>query len=282
MQKMRIDRLLVERSLVETLSQAQRLIMAGQVRVNDQVIPTPNILVLADACVDVIPGPLYVSRGGEKLQAALSAFTIDVKGKICADVGASTGGFTDCLLQAGAQRVYAIDVGKGIFHWKLRLDTRVVIMENMNARYIERLPEFVDIVTIDVSFISIKVILPVVKNWFIGIPELQDGGLSSSGVRQASVRENVGTVIALIKPQFEANRQTVAKNDGVISDPDVHQQVLMDSLGFAQEKGFIVNGLVRSPLLGPKGNAEFLACLSYSRCASPGSITRLVLDVLHK
>jgi 23S rRNA (cytidine1920-2'-O)/16S rRNA (cytidine1409-2'-O)-methyltransferase len=272
----------VERGLVESLSQAQRLVMAGQVRVNDQVIPTPNILVLADARLDVKPAHLYVSRGGEKLQAALNAFTIDVNGKICADVGASTGGFTDCLLQAGAHQVYAIDVGKGIFHWKLRQDARVVVMENTNARFVERLPEIIEIVTIDVSFISLKVILPVVKKWFAGTPENLDGGYSSMSIRQVEVSESVGTVIALIKPQFEADRYIVAQSEGVITNPDVHQQVLMDTLGFAQEQGFTIHGLVRSPLLGPKGNSEFLACLFYPGRTYPGSIDRLVAEVLPK
>ena len=165
MPKTRLDLLLVERGLAESRSKAQALIMAGQVRVDGQRVDKSATNVANDANITVDRGPRFVSRGGEKLEAALTAFPIDVRGCVCADVGASTGGFTDCLLQHGAAKVYAIDVGKGLLHWKLRSDPRVVVMEERNARHIESLPEAVNLVVIDASFISLKILLPVVKGW---------------------------------------------------------------------------------------------------------------------
>jgi 23S rRNA (cytidine1920-2'-O)/16S rRNA (cytidine1409-2'-O)-methyltransferase len=215
----------------------------------------PATIIPADSPLSVDPGPRFVSRGGEKLEAALEAFSLDVTGFVCADVGASTGGFTDCLLQRGAAKVYAIDVGKGILHWKLRNDPRVVVMEETNARYVESLPEQVSLVTIDASFISLKIILPVIKGWFPSPREAPPQG-AGRGVRSE------GDVIALIKPQFEAGKKDVSRGDGVIRDPEIHKQVLFDVLSFAQQEGFGIRGLIKSPLLGPKGNVEFLACLS--------------------
>src|SRR5215213_2874811 len=165
MPKVRLDVLLVERGLAESRAKAQALIMAGQVRVADQVTLKPATAVTADSVLTVDSGPRFVSRGGEKLDAALEAFAFDVTGLTCADVGSSTGGFTDCLLQRGAVKVYAIDVGKGILHWKLRNDRRVVVMEETNARFVESLPEQVSLVAVDASFISLKILLPVVKKW---------------------------------------------------------------------------------------------------------------------
>ena len=240
--KMRLDVILAERGLVDSRALAQRMVMAGQVRVNGQVALKPATKVEEGAEITLDEGPRYVSRGGEKLEAALAEFPINVQGLICADVGASTGGFTDCLLQHGAKKVYSIDVGKGILHWNMRQDERVEVMEETNARYVEKLPEPVDLVTIDVSFISLKVLLPVVKAWF---------------------GEEGGQVIALIKPQFEAGRKVTAKGKGVIRDPEVHKQVLEDVLGFAQDEGFGISGLIRSPLVGPKGNVEFLGWMEY-------------------
>ena len=248
MSKVRLDVLLVERGLAESRAKAQALIMAGQVRVADQVALKPATAVAADSVLTVDSGPRFVSRGGEKLDAALEAFEIDVTGLTCADVGASTGGFTDCLLQRGAAKVYAIDVGKGILHWKLRNDPRVVVMEETNARYIESLSEQVSLVTVDASFISLKILLPVVKKW---LTPLQLPPFSAK----------MGGIIALIKPQFEAGKKDVSRGDGVIRDPEIHKQVLLDVLGFAQKEGFQIQGLIKSPLLGPKGNAEFLAWL---------------------
>jgi 23S rRNA (cytidine1920-2'-O)/16S rRNA (cytidine1409-2'-O)-methyltransferase len=260
MAKVRLDVLLVERGLAESRAKAQALIMAGQVRVADQVTLKPATAVPADSVLTVEAGPRFVSRGGEKLEAALEAFAIDVRGRICADVGASTGGFTDCLLQRGAAKVYAIDVGKGILHWKLRSDLRVVVMEQTNARFLESLPEQVFLVTVDASFISLKILLPVVKNWlFPPFDEVQSK--LASFFSQEKRKEERGGIIALIKPQFEAGRKDVARGDGVIRDPEIHKQVLLDVLGFAQTEGFQIRGLIRSPLLGPKGNAEFLVWL---------------------
>src|SRR5512142_1397242 len=172
MPKTRLDVLLVERGLAESRAKAQALIMAGQVRVAGQVTLKPATSVQADAALTVDSGPRFVSRGGEKLEAALIAFGLDVTGRVCADVGASTGGFTDCLLQHAAAKVYAIDVGKGILHWKLRHDPRVVAMEETNARYVDSLPEPVSLVTVDASFISLKILLPVVKRWLLPLSAL--------------------------------------------------------------------------------------------------------------
>ncbi|NJD58252.1 MAG: TlyA family rRNA (cytidine-2'-O)-methyltransferase [Anaerolineales bacterium] len=244
MGKSRLDVLLVERGLAESRSLAQRLVMAGQVRVDGQVVLRAAASVQADAILEIDQGPRFVSRGGEKLAAALQAFPIQVKGKLCADVGASTGGFTDCLLQHGALRVYAIDVGHGILDWKLRQDPRVVVMEDTNARFVEVLPEPVQLVTVDVSFISLKIILPVVMSW-----------LATDG--------QGGTVISLVKPQFEAGRHEVARGKGVIRDPLLHRQVLLDVLGSTIPLGYALHGLIRSPITGPKGNVEFLAWLEY-------------------
>ena len=216
MAKKRVDLLLVERGLAKSRSQAQRLVMAGQVRANGQVVAKASVTLSPDVKLEVDQGPPYVSRGGEKLAAAVKAFAPQVVDLICADVGASTGGFTDCLLQEGAAKVYAIDVGSGILHWKMRQHPQVVVMEGTNARHVEALPEPVSLVTIDASFISLKVLLPVIKNWF-----------GPSG----------GEIIALIKPQFEAGRKQASKGKGVIRDPEIHREVLEKVLSFAIEDG---------------------------------------------
>lgn len=238
MPKVRLDVLLVEKGLADSRAKAQALIMAGQVRIAGQVALKPAVAVQPDATLTVDSGPRFVSRGGEKIEGALDAFKVDVTGYVCADVGSSTGGFTDCLLQRGAAKVYAIDVGKGILHWKLRNDPRVVVMEETNARFVESLPEKIDLVTVDASFISLKVLLPVIKKWKV-----------ESGI------------VALVKPQFEAGKKQVSRGDGVIRDPQVHRQVLTDVLTFAKAEGLGLHGLVKSSLLGPKGNAEFLVWL---------------------
>jgi len=165
MPKQRLDLLLVERGLAESRAKAQALVMAGQVRVDGQVELKASAQIIPSARLELVMGPRFVSRGGDKLEAALGTFPVEVSGRVCADVGASTGGFTDCLLQHEAAKVYAIDVGKGILHWKLRTDPRVVVMEETNARYVESLPEPVSLVTIDASFISLTILLPVVKGW---------------------------------------------------------------------------------------------------------------------
>jgi len=258
MSKIRIDILLTECGLAETRHDAQVLVMAGQVKVGDQVVLIPATRVPRDAQLRIEKGPLFVSRGGEKLAAALEAFDIDIAGKVCADIGASTGGFTDCMLQHGAARVYAIDVGRGILHWKLRQDPRVVVMEGTNARYVENLPEGVALITVDASFISLKNLLPVVQGWF------------SSGN---------GEVIILIKPQFEASRVEVSRGEGVIRDPAIHRCVLMDVLEFSQKIGYQVQGLIHSPLKGPKGNVEFLSLLRFP-LISGTDINKLIYELL--
>lgn len=253
MAKIRLDLLLMERNLADSRAKAQALIMAGQVRMNGQVALKPATAVQTDALLTVDSGPRFVSRGGEKIEGALESFQIDVKDLICADVGSSTGGFTDCLLQRGAVKVYAIDVGKGILHWKLRNDPRVVVMEETNARFVESLPEKIELVTVDASFISLKTLLPVIKQWFADRPD--------SGFEPHEKRITEAQVVALIKPQFEAGKKEVSRGDGVIRDPQVHRQVLLDVLTFATGEGFGLRGLVQSQLLGPKGNAEFLVWL---------------------
>jgi 23S rRNA (cytidine1920-2'-O)/16S rRNA (cytidine1409-2'-O)-methyltransferase len=266
MAKVRLDILLVERGLAESRAKAQAMIMAGQVRVADQVMLKPATAIAADSIVTIDSGPRFVSRGGEKLDAALEAFHIDVTGWVCADVGASTGGFTDCLLQRGAVKIYAIDVGKGILHWRLRNDPRVVVMEDTNARYVESLPEPVQLVTVDASFISLKILLPVVKKWISPSPEGRGHGGEG--------------IIALIKPQFEAGKKDVARGDGVIRDPAIHKQVLLDVLTFAGNEGFQIRGLIKSPLLGPKGNAEFLVWLNETPNERGESIQDVIEQVL--
>ncbi|HET6846957.1 MAG TPA: TlyA family RNA methyltransferase [Anaerolineales bacterium] len=261
MPKMRLDVLLVKRGMADSRAQAQALIMAGQVRWNGEVALKPATPVAEDARLDLERGPRFVSRGGEKLDAALAAFEMDVSGRVCADVGASTGGFTDCLLQREAARVYAVDVGKGILHWKLRNDPRVVVMEGTNARFVEKLPEPVWLVTVDASFISLRLLLPVVKQWLTAETSASGG------------------IVVLIKPQFEAGRQDVKRGKGVIRDPLVHRQVLLDVLTSAGEEGLNVRGLIRSPLSGPKGNVEFLAWL-VQREAEAGGVELLVSRVI--
>lgn len=258
MTKVRLDVLLVERGLAESRAKAQALIMAGQVRINGQTALKAATAIELDSMLTIDSGPRFVSRGGEKLDAALEAFNLDVRGRVCADVGASTGGFTDCLLQHGVAKVYAIDVGKGILHWKLRNDSRVVLMEETNARFVESLPEPISLATIDASFISLKILLPVVKKWLAPL-HLPPNSQNLGGVP----RRGEGGIIALIKPQFEAGKKEVARGDGVIRDAAIHRQVLLDVLTFAQNEGLSVRGLIKSPLLGPKGNTEFLAWLGF-------------------
>ncbi|MDY7078557.1 MAG: TlyA family RNA methyltransferase [Chloroflexota bacterium] len=239
--KKRLDVLLVERGLAESRAQAQRLIRAGLVRVAGQVSDKPGTQVMTDTKITLQATPRFVSRGGEKLEAALARFGLDVTGMVAADVGASTGGFTDCLLQHGASRVYAIDVGYGQLAWRLRNDPRVVVMERTNARYLESLPEMVSLITADASFISLELILPAAVGW----------------LAPTSVGGSGGKVIALIKPQFEAGRREVGKG-GVVRDRRVHRSVLERVLGIAAELGLGLRGLMPSPLRGPAGNVEFL------------------------
>jgi len=234
--KTRLDHLVVARGLADTRSLAQRLILAGRVRVDGMESIQPGKLLSGETRIELIAPPPYVSRGGEKLAAALDSFQIDPRDKNCADAGASTGGFTDCLLQRGAAKVYAIDVGKGILDWKLRNDLRVVVLEKQNVRYVAALPEKIDLLTVDVSFISLNLIFPVVHGWL-----------------KADAQ-----AVVLIKPQFEAGRRLVGKG-GVVRDPAVHRAVLANVLSSAGNAGFCALGLILSPLKGPAGNIEFLA-----------------------
>jgi len=272
MSKVRLDVLLVERGLAESRAKAQALIMAGQVRVAGQTTLKPATAVSSDSVLTVDSGPRFVSRGGEKLDAALEAFALNVTGLTCADVGSSTGGFTDCLLQRGAEKVYAIDVGKGILHWKLRNDPRVVVMEETNARFVKSLPENISLATVDASFISLKILLPVIKQWFF--PSFDQAQDRRSSFEERERKEERGNIIALIKPQFEAGKKDVSRGDGVIRDPEIHRQVLSDVLNFAGQEGFAIQGLIKSPLLGPKGNAEFLVWLDFG--STKGSVEELV------
>jgi 23S rRNA (cytidine1920-2'-O)/16S rRNA (cytidine1409-2'-O)-methyltransferase len=237
-QKERLDKLLVDRGLVETRSKARGMIMAGEVLVDGQRQDKPGMAVPLAAEITLVAPLPYVSRGGYKLAGALDAFKLDVGGSVCADVGACTGGFTDVLLQRGARKVYAIDVGQGQLDWKLRQDERVMVMERTNARYLEVLPEPVGFVAIDVSFISLKLILPAVQKWL---------GAAAN-------------VVALIKPQFEAGPQQVARG-GIVRDAAVRQQVVDGILRWAEDQGWHVAGLITSPIQGSDGNVEYLAWL---------------------
>ena len=234
----RLDEEVVARGLLETRSRARAFIMAGDVLVNGQKVVRAGQPVGATDSVNLVQARRFVSRGGEKLEGALSTFGIDPAGLTAADLGASTGGFTDCLLQRGVGRVYAVDVGYGQLDERVRRDERVVVMERTNARLLAGLPEPIDLVVIDVSFISLALIFPVVAKL------LRDGG----------------TVIPLIKPQFEAGRGSVGKN-GVVRDPDVHRRVLREAIESANASGLVVRDLVASSLVGPAGNVEFLAHL---------------------
>ncbi len=242
MKKERLDALLMNRGLFESRAKAQAAIMAGQVLVNEQKIDKPGTPTPPDVTIRLLGNKLpYVSRGGLKLEKALQIFPISVKGKVVADVGASTGGFTDCALQNGAAKVYALDVGYGQLAWKLRSDERVVNMERTNVRYLEAdsLGELVDAVTIDVAFISLDKILPAVHK----------------------ILKESGFVIALIKPQFEAGKEHVGKK-GVVRDPQVHEDVIKNVIACAKELGFGVAGLDFSPIKGPEGNIEYLLHLT--------------------
>ena len=259
--KTRLDVLLVEQGLQESRQKAQATIMAGIVYVNNQKVDKPGTAVPNDAHIEVRGKTLrYVSRGGLKLEKAMAAFPITLEGKICADIGASTGGFTDCMLQNGAARVYAVDVGYGQLDWKLRSDPRVVCLERTNARYLthEEIPEALDFASIDVSFISLKLIFPALY------------GL---------LRED-GEIACLIKPQFEAGREKVGKK-GVVRDPKVHLEVLENFLIHAKENNFTVLGITYSPIRGPEGNIEYLGYLKKNGGADCIPDLKALVDASH-
>jgi 23S rRNA (cytidine1920-2'-O)/16S rRNA (cytidine1409-2'-O)-methyltransferase len=240
-QRERLDRLLAQRGLLGSREQARRAIMAGLVRVEGRLVDKPGTLVAVEAEVEVAgPARRFASRGGEKLAHALDHFSVDPAGWICLDVGASTGGFTDCLLQRGASRVYAMDVGRGQLDQRLRQDERVVVMEGVNARYLtpEDLPEPVQLATVDVSFISLGKLVPALH------PLIVPGGL----------------LLSLIKPQFEVGRREVGKG-GVVRDEEVRSRVIRQVAADLAAIGFVSRGIVDTPIHGAKGNREAFACL---------------------
>ena len=236
--KHRIDVALVERGLAESRHKAQAMIMAGRVFVQDRPIDKPGQMIRSSDSIEIrgLDMP-YVSRGGLKLEEALRQFGIDVTGRVCLDIGASTGGFTDCLLQHGAARVYAVDVGYGQLAWKLRNDPRVIVIERTNVREMpqESIPEKVELATVDVSFISLKIVVPHLLKWLAAD----------------------GRIVVLIKPQFEVGKGLVGKG-GVVRDEALHRQVIQTLSAYFQTLGLTTTDALPSPILGPKGNREFL------------------------
>ena len=238
--KLRLDQLLVEKGLFSSREQARRAIMAGDVMVGTRIAAKPSELLVEQATITVKPTRKYVGRGALKLEAALDHFNIDVEGKTALDIGASTGGFTDSVLQRGAKKVYAVDVGHGQLHWKLRNDPRVIVLEKVNARSLshEHIPELVDLCVIDVSFISLTLVLP---NAF-------------------DLLTLTGVILALIKPQFELQRSDVGKG-GIVRDPSLHEKAQDKIVGFVERLGHVVTGIAPSAVTGADGNQEFFACM---------------------
>jgi 23S rRNA (cytidine1920-2'-O)/16S rRNA (cytidine1409-2'-O)-methyltransferase len=259
MAKRRLAALLLERGLVESYEKAQVAVMAGAVLVDDRPAVRPASLVDEAASLRLVERQRYVGRGGEKLEHALDAFAVDVAGAVAADIGASTGGFTDCLLQRGAARVYAVDVGRGQLDVKLRTDARVVVMEGVNARYLEALPEPVDLATVDVAFISLRQVLPAVRRLL--------------RPAQTGARRGGGRIVALFKPQFEAARDEVGRG-GVVRDPQMHARLIGRFAAWCVKNGLRIRGLTASPLLGPAGNREFFFDLRPVRQAQGRPIRR--------
>ncbi len=262
MKKERLDLLLVEQGHFSSRERAKATIMAGKVLVNEMKIEKAGTMVPADGTIRIL-GEIhpFVSRGGLKLQKGLAEFNILLDGLVMADIGASTGGFSDCALQAGARKVYAIDVGYGQLDWKIRQDSRVVVWERTNIRNVtkESFGDPIDFVGIDVSFISLSLVLPVVKEFL----------------------DSAGKVICLIKPQFEAGKERVGKN-GVVRDPKVHQAVLAEVLRKIVEIGFSIQGLSFSPIRGPEGNIEFLAYLDLSGISSVSLEDQVIQNLVEK
>ena len=261
MSGIRLDQLLVETGTAESREKAKALIMSGAVFLDGRRMDKPGMTVPADCKPELRGTPIrYVSRGGLKLEKALAIFPVDPSDKVCIDCGASTGGFTDVLLQNGAKRVYSVDVGYGQLAWKLRQDPRVINLERTNLRYLnaEQIPEPIDLAVMDVSFISIRLILPVVKQF------LKPGA----------------DYICLIKPQFEAGREQVGKK-GVVRDASVHRTVIENCLSAAREDGYSVLGLDYSPIRGPEGNIEFLCYLKNASVSAPEPDTAAVVAAAH-
>jgi 23S rRNA (cytidine1920-2'-O)/16S rRNA (cytidine1409-2'-O)-methyltransferase len=238
MTKRRLDTLLVERGLAESREKARAVVLAGQVLVGDRAVAKPGMLIPEATEVRLLARAPYVSRGGEKLAHALRLFGVDGQDLVAVDVGASSGGFTDCLLQHGARCVYAVDVGYGQLDYRLRQDERVVPMERVNVRYLRSLPQKVDLATVDVSFIGLEKVLPAI----------------------ARLLKPGGKIIALFKPQFQARRREVGRG-GVVRDPLLQARLIGRFLAWAVEQRFRILGLTRSPLLGPAGNREFFFLL---------------------
>lgn len=238
--KMRIDHTLVERGFFESRERAQRAIMAGEVRVGDHVFAKAAELIEIDAPISITRAPQFASRGALKLGGALDFFVVDVEGKTALDIGASTGGFTDCLLQRGAAKVFAVDVGRGQLSWKLRNDPRVAVMEKVNARLLSRehISQLVDLCVIDVSFISLTLILP----------------------RAFELVTQDGMILALIKPQFELERNDVGRG-GIVREPSLHEKAQQKIVKFVEEANYRVVGLVPSTITGTDGNQEFFICI---------------------
>jgi len=238
--KARADQTLVERGFFETRERAQRAIMAGEVRVGEQLIEKPAAMIDIDAPIAIAEAPQFVGRGALKLSGALDHFKIDVRGKVALDIGASTGGFTDCLLQRGVAKVFAVDVGRGQLAWKIRNDPRVIVIEKLNARFLSRehIPADVDLCVIDVSFISLTLILP----------------------RAFELVTAEGVIVALIKPQFELERKEVGRG-GIVREPALHEKAQQKIVNFVQEAGYRVAGLVPSAITGTDGNQEFFICI---------------------
>ncbi|HRY60103.1 MAG TPA: TlyA family RNA methyltransferase [Patescibacteria group bacterium] len=236
--KKRLDMLVFEKGLADSREKAQRLIMAGSISLNGKKETKPGSRFDEDAKIEVVEKQRYVGRGAEKLGKAANVFQIDFKGKTVADIGSSTGGFTDFALQHGAKKVFAIDVGRGQLAWTLRNDKRVVVMEETNFKDVKELPERIDIFVIDVSFISVKRILENISKYFKIFNNIQ--------------------IILLFKPQFEAGKAIADKYKGVIKDPDIHESLLADFRLWCIENGFEIRGEVESPIKGSKGNTEFL------------------------
>ena len=261
--KKRLDVLLTEQGYAETRTKAQAIIMAGLVYVDGQKADKPGIsydeTVLLEVRGDTCP---YVSRGGLKLEKALRNFGVKPEGYVCSDSGASTGGFTDCLLQQGASKVFAIDVGYGQLDWKIRSDPRVIVMERTNIRYVtpEDLGELLDLSVIDVSFISLKIVLPAIKNL---------------------LKPGKGQVLCLIKPQFEAGKEKVGKK-GVVRDPETHLEVLNNFVELAHSLSFSIQGMTFSPVKGPEGNIEFLAHLTLADLPDIQPDTVAVVNQAHE
>jgi 23S rRNA (cytidine1920-2'-O)/16S rRNA (cytidine1409-2'-O)-methyltransferase len=241
LKKRRLDIAIFERGLAASREKARGMIMAAEVKVNGVIQDKPGYRITPSDVITLKAKPRFVSRGGEKLEGALHDFDFSVAGLICADIGASTGGFTDCLLQNGAAKIFAIDVGYGQLDYTLRSDDRVVVMERTNARYLEALPEYVDLIVVDASFISLRLLVPTCVKWL----------------------KPDGSIIALIKPQFEAGKSDVGKG-GVIRDSAIHQRVVQELASFFTSMNLNMQGLTRSPIKGPAGNVEFLIWLSFS------------------